>query len=133
MPEMDWLATGEEVEWLLLDPDTGLENMAIDWEFEVGERVKLRVVNNRASLHPMHHPIHLHGQRFLVLSVDGVPHPYPTWKDTVLVPVGAVVDLLLEMDNPGPWMLHCHIAEHLETGMMTIVTVRPPPAVGGVP
>jgi len=131
MPEMDWLATGAEVEWLLLDPESGRENMDIEWGFGVGDRVKLRLVNDRNTLHPMHHPIHLHGQRFLVLSVDGVANPHPTWKDTVLVPVGSVVDLLLELENPGPWMLHCHISEHLETGMMTIVDVTPPTPDGG--
>jgi FtsP/CotA-like multicopper oxidase with cupredoxin domain len=36
-----------------------------------------------------------------------------------------VVELLVRLDNPGPWMLHCHIAEHLETGMMTLIQVDP--------
>ncbi len=45
------------------------------------------------------------------------------WKDTVLVPSGATVDLLVDLSNPGTWMLHCHIAEHLEAGMMTAITV----------
>lgn len=123
MPDMDWLATGASVEWILRDPETGAENMEVDWRFRQGDRVKLRLVNSRQSVHPMQHPIHLHGQRFLVVSVDGVPNPHPAWKDTVLVPVGSVVDLLAELDNPGPWMLHCHIAEHLETGMMSVIHV----------
>ena len=126
MPDMDWLVTGHSAEWLLRDPDTGAENMEVDWRFQVGDRVKLRLVNDRDSLHPMQHPIHLHGQRFLVLAVDGVPNEHPAWKDTVLVPVGAVVDLLLELDNPGPWMIHCHISEHLESGMMSVIHVEEP-------
>ena len=73
----------------------------------------------------MHHPIHLHGQRFLVLAQDGVPNQNLGWKDTVLVPVGSTVDILLEVSNPGRWMLHCHIAEHLEAGMMTAFAVDP--------
>lgn len=125
MPDMDWLVSGDLVEWILRDPDSGQENMAIDWRFHVGDRVKLRLVNNRDNLHPMQHPIHLHGQRFLVLSVDGVPMEVPTWKDTVMVPVGSVVDVLIEMDNPGPWMIHCHISEHLESGMMAVIHVDP--------
>ena len=40
------------------------------------------------------------------------------WKDTVLVPTGQTVDILLDVTNPGLWMVHCHIAEHHESGMM---------------
>lgn len=126
MPDMDWLVSGETVEWILRDPETERENMEIDWRFDVGDRVKLRLVNRRDTLHPMQHPIHLHGQRFLVLAVDGVATEHPAWKDTVLVPVGSTVDLVVEMDNPGPWMLHCHISEHLETGMMAVIQVGDP-------
>jgi suppressor of ftsI len=125
MPDMDWLITGMEAEWILRDADTGAENMDIDWRFRQGDRIRLRLVNSRDSLHPMQHPIHLHGQRFMVLSVNGEVSRHPAWKDTVLVPVGTVVDLLLELDNPGPWMLHCHISEHLESGMMTVIQVDP--------
>jgi FtsP/CotA-like multicopper oxidase with cupredoxin domain len=125
MPEMDWLATGRAVEWILRDPDTNAENADIGWRFRVGDRIRLRIVNDRSAPHAMQHAIHLHGQRFLVLSVDGERHAHPAWKDTVLVPTGAVVDLLVELDNPGPWMLHCHIAEHLESGMMTLIHVDP--------
>ena len=52
----------------------------------------------------MQHPIHLHGQRFLVLAVNGVPNENLVWKDTVLVPAGATVDILLDLSNPGRWM-----------------------------
>ena len=72
----------------------------------------------------MQHPIHLHGQRFLVLAVNGVPSENVAWKDTVLIPAGATVDLLVEMTNPGRWMLHCHIAEHLSADMMMAFTVE---------
>ncbi|MGO4691218.1 multicopper oxidase domain-containing protein [Glaciibacter sp. 2TAF33] len=46
------------------------------------------------------------------------PRPNLVWKDTVLVPAGQTVDILLEVSNPGLWMAHCHIAEHAESGMM---------------
>ena len=72
----------------------------------------------------MQHPVHLHGQRFLVLAVNGVPSDNVAWKDTVLIPAGASVDLLVEMTNPGRWMLHCHIAEHLSADMMMAFTVE---------
>ena len=124
MPMMDWLPTSREARWLLRDPATGLENMDIRWRFKVGDIVKIRIGNDRSSLHPMSHPIHLHGQRFLVLSHNGVPASDLAWKDTVLVPVGGTAELLVEMSNPGKWMVHCHIAEHLETGMMGVFEVR---------
>jgi suppressor of ftsI len=123
MADMNWLATGHEVQWTLLDPATGRENMDIHWHFRRGQLVKLRIRNDPQSFHPMQHPIHIHGQRFLVVSKDGVPNQDLVWKDTVLVPAGSTVDLLIEASNPGRWMLHCHIAEHLQAGMMTVFTV----------
>ena len=124
MPMMDWLSTGREVRWILRDPSTGRENMDIDWHFRLGTRLKLRLVNDRHTLHAMQHPVHLHGQRFLVLARNGTPQQNLVWKDTVLLPAGSTADLLVELDNPGLWMLHCHIAEHLESGMHTVFTVN---------
>jgi FtsP/CotA-like multicopper oxidase with cupredoxin domain len=125
MPMMNWASTAAEARWILRDPDTGRENMEIDnWSFRVGDVVKIRLANRREAFHAMQHPIHIHGQRFLVLAVNGVPNTNLVWKDTVLIPAGAAVDILLELSNPGRWMLHCHIAEHLETGMMLAFTVR---------
>jgi FtsP/CotA-like multicopper oxidase with cupredoxin domain len=124
MPMMNWASTGRQVRWVLKDPATGRENMDIHWRFRRGEPAKIRLVNERRAFHGMQHPIHLHGQRFLVLAVNGVPNDNLAWKDTVLVPAGAVVDILLDTANPGDWMLHCHIAEHLSTGMMTHFTVN---------
>jgi FtsP/CotA-like multicopper oxidase with cupredoxin domain len=72
----------------------------------------------------MQHPIHVHGQRFLVIAVNGVPVRNLAWKDTVLVPAGGTVDILLDLSNPGRWMLHCHVAEHLAAQMMTEFTVQ---------
>ena len=119
MPMMNWASTGRQVRWILRDPATGRENMDVAWRFRRGEPVRIRLVNERRSFHAMQHPIHLHGQRFLVLSVNGVPNEHPVWKDTVLLPAGSAVDILLDPSNPGRWMLHCHIAEHLSADMMT--------------
>jgi len=124
MSHMNWLSTSNEVHWILRDAETGAENMDIDWRFEVGDVVKIRLRNDPDAFHPMNHPVHLHGQRFLVLSRDGVPNENLAWKDTALLPVGATVDILLEVTNPGQWMLHCHIAEHLEAGMMMAFAVQ---------
>lgn len=110
--------------WKIVDPDAGRTNMEIGWNFNVGEKVKIRIFNDPKSMHPMQHPIHFHGQRFLVLAENGKPSTDLVWKDTVLVPAGQTVDILLDVSNPGTWMAHCHIAEHLEAGMMFSYTVK---------
>lgn len=124
MPEMNWATTGNRVRWSLVDPATGARDDAIGWRFRRGELVRLRLVSDRDAFHAMHHPIHLHGQRFLVVALNGVPVENHAWKDTVIVPGGGAVDILIEFSNPGRWMLHCHVAEHLESGMQTVFTVE---------
>jgi suppressor of ftsI len=124
MPAMNWASDARQVTWVLRDPATGRENMDIDWRFRRGQIVKVRLVSERESVHAMQHPVHIHGQRFLILAVNGVPTRHRAWKDTVLLPAGATVDLLVEMSNPGRWMLHCHIAEHLSANMMMAFTVE---------
>jgi suppressor of ftsI len=125
MPDMNWLSTAKEVRWILRDDATGKENMDIDWHVRQGSVVKLRIFNDPKSFHPMQHPIHLHGQRMLVVSRDGVPNTNLVWKDTALIPVGSTVDLLIDASNPGAWLLHCHIAEHMGAGMMAVMHVDP--------
>jgi FtsP/CotA-like multicopper oxidase with cupredoxin domain len=124
MPGMNWASTSDQVRWVVRDPVTGKENMDIDWTFRRGDVVTLRLSNERKAFHGMQHPIHIHGQRFLVLAVNGVPNSNLVWKDTVLVPLGFTVDVLLDLSNPGRWMLHCHIAEHLTAHMMMAFTVQ---------
>jgi FtsP/CotA-like multicopper oxidase with cupredoxin domain len=119
MVEVNRLTTPANMRWKLIDRETGAENAAIDWRFRVGDQVKIRLLNEMAGDHPMHHPFHIHGAgRFLVLSRDGAVEPNLVWKDTVLVRTGETVDILLDVTNPGRWMAHCHIAEHHESGMM---------------
>jgi FtsP/CotA-like multicopper oxidase with cupredoxin domain len=118
MNAMNRRSSPKNMVWKLIDRETGAANHAIDWRFRVGERVKLRIVNEANSDHPMQHPFHIHGQRFLVLSRDGEANTNLVWKDTVLVGMGETVEVLVEMSNPGSWMAHCHIAEHIESGMM---------------
>ncbi|HEX5759464.1 MAG TPA: multicopper oxidase domain-containing protein [Thermoanaerobaculia bacterium] len=126
MVEVNRMTTPANMRWKLIDRATGAEGAAIDWRFRVGERVKIRLVNEMDSDHPMHHPFHLHGAgRFLVLARDGAVEPNLVWKDTVLVRTGQTVDILFEITNPGVWMAHCHIAEHHESGMMFCFRVEP--------
>jgi len=123
MPMMNYLSTSENLTWVFRDPRTGKENRDIEWSFQVGDVAKIRIHNLRKSFHPMQHPIHIHGQRLLLIARDGVPEENLAWKDTVVIPVGATFDILLEASNPGKWMAHCHIAEHLEAGMGMVLTV----------
>src|SRR5947209_4985738 len=126
MVEINKLTTPANMRWKLIDKATGDENAAIDWHFRVGERVKIRLLNEMAGDPPMHHPFHVHGAgRFLVLARDGNIEPNLVWKDTVLVRTGETVDILLDVTNPGVWMAHCHIAEHHESGMMFSFNVDP--------
>jgi FtsP/CotA-like multicopper oxidase with cupredoxin domain len=126
MVEVNRLTTPANMRWKLVDRDTGAANAAIDWKFRVGDQVKIRLVNEMDSDHPMPHPFHVHGAgRFLVLARDGVEEPNLVWKDTVLVRTGETVDILLDVTNPGRWMAHCHIAEHHESGMMFGFEVEP--------
>ncbi len=119
MPEINRASDTSNMIWQLIDRETGAENGAISWNFTVGDRVKIRLVNEMESDHPMHHPFHIHGAgRFLVLSRDDQPEGNLVWKDTVLVRSGQTVDILLDVSNPGLWMAHCHIAEHNQSGMM---------------
>jgi FtsP/CotA-like multicopper oxidase with cupredoxin domain len=119
MVDVNRITTPANMHWSFVDRETGAANHAIDWRFRVGDQVKLRLVNEMDSDHPMHHPFHIHGAgRFVVLARDGVAEENLVWKDTVLVRTGETVDILLDVTNPGIWMAHCHIAEHHESGMM---------------
>jgi FtsP/CotA-like multicopper oxidase with cupredoxin domain len=119
MPEINAASDATNMIWKLVDLDTGKENWEIEWAFRVGDRVKIRLVNDMDQDHPMHHPFHIHGAgRFLVVARDGVVQSNLAWKDTVLVRSGETVDIVLDVTNPGLWMAHCHIAEHNQSGMM---------------
>ena len=120
--------TAATMRWMFVDRTPGAADTGIDWRFTLGDRVKIRLVNEMDSDHPMHHPFHLHGAgRFLVLARDGQVEPNLVWKDTVLVRTGQTVDILFDVSNPGLWMAHCHIAEHMQSGMMFSFTVARQP------
>ncbi len=125
MTEVNRASNPSNMIWKVIDRQTGAENGAISWAFTVGDRVKIQLVNEMESDHPMHHPFHFHGAgRFLILSRDGLPEANLVWKDTVLVRAGQIVEVLLDVSNPGRWMAHCHIAEHNQSGMMFSFDVR---------
>lgn len=124
MQMMNQMSDMKNVSWKIIDNFTKQENMMIHWDFQKGDMVKIHIFNDPNSLHPMQHPIHLHGERFLVLNTDSKNNDNLVWKDTVLVPTGSSVDILVDMSNPGDWMGHCHISAHLENGMMFNFLVR---------
>src|SRR5687767_10808437 len=70
-----------------------------------------------------HHPIHLHGHVFRVLSRNGTPSARRELLDTVLLDPDSRAEIAFVADNPGDWMLHCHVLEHQAAGMMATVRV----------
>lgn len=118
MPEMNANMTSNDVVWELIETSTKKKNMEIFWTFKKDNYYKIKIFNDPKSNHPMQHPIHFHGQRFLVLSENGIKNTNMAWKDTVLVKTGKTIEILLEASNIGKWMAHCHISEHLSSGMM---------------
>ena len=69
------------------------------------------------------HPVHLHGHAFRVVSRNGRPTQYREWQDTVLVLPQERAEIAFVADNPGNWMIHCHILEHQAGGMMAAFRV----------
>lgn len=70
-----------------------------------------------------YHPIHLHGHSFRVISRNGESTRYREWQDTVLLSPRERAEIAFVADNPGDWMVHCHVLEHQEGGMMGVIRV----------
>ncbi len=81
------------------------------------ERILVRLIHAGA----IPHPIHTHGHSFTVIATDGnvVPEVARLTKDTILLAPAERYDLAIEGNNPGVWMVHCHIEHHMANGMMT--------------
>jgi FtsP/CotA-like multicopper oxidase with cupredoxin domain len=89
-------------------------------QLEAGRWHRIRFVNESFRLHPMH----VHGQFFKVIARGGAPVDEPFFRDTVLLKAKETIDVGMVPLERGPWMLHCHIQEHAEAGMMTVVEVK---------
>ena len=124
MPMMNQNSNSKMLEWKIIDQDTKKENMDINWNFNAWDVVKIKIENKKNWAHPMQHPFHLHWQRFLVIERNWVKQTNLVWKDTVLVKTGETVEIIADMSNPWEWMAHCHIAEHLFSGMMMHFSVK---------
>ena len=107
--DMEWTING------LVYPNTTPTHL------HVGQVYKLRFTNADRMMMAIPHPIHIHGGHFQVLSIDGSPAPTEIWLDTVEVYPGEYVDIAIKFDNPGMWMMHCHVIDHEDGGMMTML------------
>jgi len=84
-----------------------------------GNSYVLELVNETA----WHHPIHLHGHVFAIVSRNGEASARMEWGDTVLLDPESRAEIAFVADNPGDWMLHCHVLEHQASGMMAVLRV----------
>ncbi|WP_157015367.1 multicopper oxidase family protein [Mesorhizobium xinjiangense] len=105
-----WFINGMAAQGHILDPMLTLER---------GATHVLAMTNATA----WHHPIHLHGHSFRVISRNGQPTRYREWQDTVLMAPRETAEIAFVADNPGDWMFHCHILEHQASGMMGVIRV----------
>lgn len=105
-----WFVNGKAAEGPMLEPFLTLERDASH---------VIEMTNATA----FHHPIHLHGHSFRVISRDGKPTEHREWLDTVLIAPRERVEIAFVADNPGDWMFHCHILEHQAAGMMGVIRV----------
>ena len=106
-----------EFNWLTLNGKSGPATTPLIVRH--GERVRIRLIN----LGMDHHPIHLHGHQFVVTGTEGGRQPESTWGpgNTVLVGVAQSRDIEFVANNPGDWMLHCHLPHHMMNQMSSNV------------
>ncbi|MGI4853149.1 MAG: multicopper oxidase family protein [Janthinobacterium lividum] len=107
-----------EYNWLLINGKAG--PAATPLLVRQGERVRLRLIN----LGMDHHPIHVHGHTFYTTGTEGGRIPETAWwpGNTALVGVGQARDVEFVANNPGDWMLHCHMPHHMMNQMSSGVT-----------
>ena len=90
---------------------------------DVGSLQHWRVTNSTKEVHPFH----IHQVHFLVYAIDGKPAKNPVWLDTVNVPYGSSVDLVMDFTDPiirGMSLFHCHLLKHEDKGMMAKILFR---------
>ena len=85
-------------------------------DLSLGETVRLKITNETVFPHAMH----LHGVHFHEIEPDG---SLGALRDTTLLDRGDVREIAFVADNPGKWLLHCHMLSHAASGMMTRVDV----------
>ncbi|KAB2916621.1 MAG: multicopper oxidase family protein [Hyphomicrobiaceae bacterium] len=105
-----WFVNGKAVVGHVMEPMLALKR----------GRSCVLAMNNETA---WHHPMHLHGHSFRVISRNGAPTQHREWQDTVLMAPRERVEIAFVADNPGDWMFHCHILEHQESGMMGVIRI----------
>ncbi len=119
-----------EFNWLLLNGKAGPATTPLI--VRQGERVRIRFIN----LGMDHHPMHVHGHTFYTTGTEGGRIPETAWwpGNTVLVGVAQARDIEFVADNPGDWMLHCHLPHHMMNQMASQVgpMTRSMPAMSGM-
>jgi manganese oxidase len=106
-----------EFNWLTLNGKSGPACTPLI--VRLGDRVRLRLIN----LGMDHHPIHMHGHQFVITGTEGGRQPKATWgpNNTVLVGVAQGRAVEFVANNPGNWMLHCHMPHHMMNQMASTV------------
>ena len=84
-----------------------------------GRSCVVELVNDTA----WHHPIHLHGHSFRLMTRNGSPTRHREWLDTVMLNPRGRAEIAFVADNPGDWMFHCHVLDHQAGGMMACIRV----------
>jgi FtsP/CotA-like multicopper oxidase with cupredoxin domain len=90
---------------------------------QVGTYQHWRIVNDSKELHPMH----IHQVHFLAYAEEGQPIADPLWLDTVNVPYGKAVDVIMDFTDPvikGMSVFHCHLLNHEDKGMMAKILFK---------
>lgn len=102
-----------EFNWLVLNGKAGPATTPLI--VRLGDRVRIRFVN----LGMDHHPMHLHGHTFYTTGTEGGRIPEAGWwpGNTVLVGVAQARDVEFVANNPGDWMIHCHLPHHMMNQM----------------
>ena len=118
-----WLSMNELVRqkgfvWAL-DGHAGMPDKPL-FSVKQGQTVVVKMINKTGWPHAMH----LHGHHFRALKSSLDAQPQPWWRDTQLIFSHEEVSLAFVADNPGKWMLHCHMLEHHEGGMSTWFEVQ---------
>ena len=90
---------------------------------KVGQVYKVQF-ENADKMAGMTHPMHIHGAHFQIISKNGHPTNDTTWYDTYPMDQGIKTDIAIKFDEPGVWMVHCHILNHEDNGMMTSFTAK---------
>lgn len=127
-------------EWAILPQSTIPNTMSMEFNFftingrsapyitplvvKLGSRVRIRFVNMSAI---DHHPMHLHGHTFWVTGTEGGRIPQSAWipGNNVLVGVAQARDVEFIANNPGDWMIHCHMFHHMMNHMVSMAGPMP--------